>query len=236
MKVLVIIPAYNEELNIKKVVSNLIDHYPQYNYVVVNDGSADSTSQICHQEGYNIIDLPVNLGLAGAFQTGLKYADQEGYDCAIQFDADGQHRPEYIEDLLKEIENGYDIVIGSRFVTEKKPHSLRMMGNNLLQAVICLVTGGQNIHDTTSGMRLYNQRMIDAYADSINMGPEPDTIGYLLRCGARVEEVQVQMHERMAGVSYLTLGRSMKYMLEMCVSMLVVQWSRKKIQLEEREA
>ena len=78
--------------------------------------------------------------------------------------------------------------------------------------------------------------MIDAYADSINMGPEPDTIGYLLRCGARVEEVQVQMHERMAGVSYLTLGRSMKYMLEMCVSMLVVQWSRKKIQLEEREA
>lgn len=120
MKVLVIIPAYNEELNIKKVVSNLIDHYPQYNYVVVNDGSADSTSQICHQEGYNIIDLPVNLGLAGAFQTGLKYADQEGYDCAIQFDADGQHRPEYIEDLLKEIENGYDIVIGSRFVTEKK--------------------------------------------------------------------------------------------------------------------
>ena len=109
MKVLVIIPAYNEELNIKKVVSNLIDHYPQYNYVVVNDGSADSTSQICHQEGYNIIDLPVNLGLAGAFQTGLKYADQEGYDCAIQFDADGQHRPEYIEDLLKEIENGYQL-------------------------------------------------------------------------------------------------------------------------------
>jgi len=119
MKVLVIIPAYNEELNIKKVVSNLIDHYPQYNYVVVNDGSADSTSQICHQEGYNIIDLPVNLGLAGAFQTGLKYADQEGYDCAIQFDADGQHRPEYIEDLLKEIENGYDIVIGSRCDGEK---------------------------------------------------------------------------------------------------------------------
>ena len=130
MKVLVIIPAYNEELNIKKVVSNLIDHYPQYNYVVVNDGSADSTSQICHQEGYNIIDLPVNLGLAGAFQTGLKYADQEGYDCAIQFDADGQHRPEYIEDLLKEIENGYDIVIGSRFVTEKKPFSMRMLGKS----------------------------------------------------------------------------------------------------------
>ena len=121
MRVLVIIPAYNEELNIKRVVSNLRDHYPQYDYVVVNDGSADHTSEICHQEGYNIIDLPVNLGLAGAFQTGLKYADREDYACAIQFDADGQHRPEYIADLLKEIENGYDIVIGSRFVTEKKP-------------------------------------------------------------------------------------------------------------------
>ena len=114
----------------------MIDHYPQYNYVVVNDGSADSTSQICHQEGYNIIDLPVNLGLAGAFQTGLKYADQEGYDCAIQFDADGQHRPEYIEDLLKEIENGYDIVIGSRFVTEKKPFSMRMLGNRMIERAI----------------------------------------------------------------------------------------------------
>lgn len=156
---------------------------------------------------------------------------------ALQFDGDGQHDARFIREMVHVMEEHHDdIVIGSRFVTEKKPHSLRMMGNNLLQAVICLVTGGQNIHDTTSGMRLYNQRMIDAYADSINMGPEPDTIGYLLRCGARVEEVQVQMHERMAGVSYLTLGRSMKYMLEMCVSMLVVQWSRKKIQLEEREA
>lgn len=122
-------------------MSNLIDHYPQYNYVVVNDGSADSTSQICHQEGYNIIDLPVNLGLAGAFQTGLKYADQEGYDCAIQFDADGQHRPEYIEDLLKEIENGYDIVIGSRFVTEKKPFSMRMLGNRMIERAIKFSTG-----------------------------------------------------------------------------------------------
>ena len=101
MKVLVVIPAYNEELNIKKVVSNLRDQYPQYDYVVVNDGSADNTSRICHEEKFNIIDLPVNLGLAGAFQTGLKYADLKNYDCAIQFDADGQHRPEYIAELVK---------------------------------------------------------------------------------------------------------------------------------------
>ena len=107
MKTLVIIPAYNEELNIKNVVNNLKKNYPQFDYVVVNDGSSDNTSRICHEEKYNIIDLPVNLGLAGAFQTGLKYADKENYECAIQFDADGQHRAEYIQALQNEIEKGY---------------------------------------------------------------------------------------------------------------------------------
>ena len=212
MKVLVIIPAYNEELNIKKVVSNLIDHYPQYNYVVVNDGSADSTSQICHQEGYNIIDLPVNLGLAGAFQTGLKYADQEGYDCAIQFDADGQHRPEYIEDLLKEIENGYDIVIGSRFVTEKKPFSMRMLGNRMIERAIKFSTG----------------KIIHEFASNINYGPEPDTISFMIKQGASVKDVQVKMDERTAGESYLNLTRSIAYMLRMMLSILFIQNFRKR--------
>ena len=227
MKVLVIIPAYNEELNIKKVVSNLIDHYPQYNYVVVNDGSADSTSQICHQEGYNIIDLPVNLGLAGAFQTGLKYADQEGYDCAIQFDADGQHRPEYIEDLLKEIENGYDIVIGSRFVTEKKPFSMRMLGNRMIERAIKFSTG-KVLTDPTSGMRMYNRNCMKEYAQEVNYGPEPDTVSYLIKNGAKVSEVQVDMEERIAGTSYLNLTRSISYMFRMLMSIVVIQTFRKR--------
>ena len=201
MRVLVIIPAYNEELNIKRVVSNLRDHYPQYDYVVVNDGSADHTSEICHQEGYNIIDLPVNLGLAGAFQTGLKYADREDYACAIQFDADGQHRPEYIADLLKEIENGYDIVIGSRFVTEKKPFSMRMLGNRMI------------IHE---------------FASNINYGPEPDTISFMIKQGASVKDVQVKMDERTAGESYLNLTRSILYMLRMMLSILFIQNFRKR--------
>lgn len=237
MKLLIMIPAYNEALNIRQVVQHLQSICPEYDYLIINDGSRDATARICRENRYPVLDLPVNGGLSNAIHAGMCYAKEKGYDMALQFDGDGQHDARFIREMVRVMEEHHDdIVIGSRFVTEKKPHSLRMMGNNLLQAVICLVTGGQNIHDTTSGMRLYNQRMIDAYADSINMGPEPDTIGYLLRCGARVEEVQVQMHERMAGVSYLTLGRSMKYMLEMCVSMLVVQWSRKKIQLEERKA
>ena len=108
MKVLIIIPAYNEQDNIERVVKHLTENYPEYDYVVINDGSMDKTSEICHSNHYNIIDLPVNLGLAGGFQTGMKYAYQKGYDCAVQFDADGQHRPEYIAAMIRKIEEGND--------------------------------------------------------------------------------------------------------------------------------
>ena len=92
-KLLIVIPAYNEEANIVKVVNGIVKNYPQYDYVVVNDGSRDKTAAICREHGFRLIDLPVNLGLAGAFQTGLRYAAENGYDCAMQLDADGQHRP-----------------------------------------------------------------------------------------------------------------------------------------------
>ena len=125
MKILIIIPAYNEELNIERVVDNLIENYPQYDYVVVNDGSKDNTASICRKRGYNLIDLPMNLGLTGAVQTGMRYAIRNNYDAAIQFDGDGQHRPEFIENMAKKMtENNADIVIGSRFVTEKKEKTL----------------------------------------------------------------------------------------------------------------
>ena len=120
-KLLIVIPAYNEEGNIVHVVNELVARYPQYDYVVVNDGSRDRTAALCRQHGFRLIDLPVNLGLAGAFQTGLRYAAENGYDCALQFDADGQHKPEFIQPMLDELENGADIVIGSRFLTVKKP-------------------------------------------------------------------------------------------------------------------
>ena len=109
MRCLVIIPAYNEEENIVRVVENLQTNYPMYDYVVINDGSSDDTARICRKRGYELVDLPVNLGLAGAFQTGLKYAYRKGYDYAIQFDADGQHRAEYIGPMLEKIKEGYDI-------------------------------------------------------------------------------------------------------------------------------
>lgn len=228
MKILIIIPAYNEQENIERVVDNLIENHPQYDYVVINDGSKDRTAEICRSRDYNCIDLPVNLGLAGGFQAGMKYAERMGYDAAIQFDGDGQHDPSYIAIMAQKMEEEKaDIIIGSRFVTEKKPFNIRMMGNHLIQGCIFLTTG-KKITDPTSGMRLFNRRMIQKLANTMNYGPEPDTVAYLIRCGAKVSELQVEMHERTAGESYLNMMKSMQYMLHMIISILLIQWFRGK--------
>ena len=227
MRLLMVIPAYNEEDNIIRVVDTIKEKYPEYDYIVVNDGSTDHTSRRCHRNGFEIIDLPVNLGLAGAFQAGLKYAYLKDYDCVLQFDADGQHKPEYIEAMLEKLEQGYDIVIGSRFVTKKKEKSLRMIGARMLTVAIKLTTG-KRISDPTSGMRMFNKAMIKEFAVNMNYGPEPDTISYLLKQGAEIAEVQVEMDERIAGNSYLNFSRSALYMLRMLVSILFIQSFRKR--------
>ncbi len=225
MKTLLIIPAYNEAENIERVVDNIIQNYPAYDYIVVNDGSRDATPDICRKRGYRFLDLPINLGLAGAFQAGIKYALKQNYDCAIQFDADGQHLPEYLDSLVAEIENN-DIVIGSRFVSKKKPNSLRMFGNNLIQAMVKITTG-VTINDPTSGMRAYNKRAIKELATGPNLGPEPDTLSYLIKKRSmRIKEVQVEMAERIAGESYLNLRNSARYMTRMAFSVLFVQFFR----------
>ena len=227
MKILIIIPSYNEEANIERVVNNLIYNYPQYEYVVVNDGSKDATAAICRKCGYNLIDLPINLGLAGAVQAGMRYAVKKGFDAAIQFDGDGQHKPEFIEKLIGEMEeSGAQIVIGSRFVTEKKDKTLRMAGSNILSFIIKIFTG-YKITDPTSGMRVFRKDILQKFAFDMNYGPEPDTISYLIKQGTVVREVQVTMDERVAGESYLNIIRSMEYMIQMCFSIIFIQWFRK---------
>ena len=206
-KFLIIIPAYNEAENIERVVTTLQKNYPQWEYLVVNDGSKDDTAEICRKNGYPLLDLPVNLGLAGAFQAGIRYAYQNGYTAALQFDGDGQHEPCYIETMINKMaREKLDIVIGSRFCEEKKPHTLRMLGSTLITTAIRLTTG-KRVTDPTSGMRLFNANVLKNFSSNINYGPEPDTISYLLRCGASISEVQVEMHERIAGTSYLNLGQ-----------------------------
>ena len=228
LKLLIVIPAYNEAENIGKVIRELEETAPEYDYVVINDGSADRTAEICREKGIPLLDLPVNLGLTGAFQTGMRYACEQGYDAAIQIDADGQHDPHYIPEMVRVMEEREaDLVIGSRFVTEKKPHTVRMAGSALIEFCI-RVTTGKRLTDPTSGMRLYGKRVLKQMAYGVNFRPEPDTMAHLIRSGYKLEEVQVTMRERTAGDSYLTIGPIMRYMLLMCMDILFIQWARKK--------
>lgn len=228
LKVLAVIPAYNEEDNIMSTVDDLLRNAPGVDYVVVNDGSSDLTAQICRERGFRTIDLPVNLGLAGGFQTGMKFAYEHGYDYALQFDADGQHSAAYVWPMVQQAQSeGSDIVIGSRFCTQKKPISARMLGSMLITGMIRLTTG-QRVEDPTSGMRLFNRRMIRSFARNYDFSPEPDTIALVIRGGGKVSEMQVEMRDRVAGESYLNLTKSVAYMLRVCLSILFIQWFRKK--------
>lgn len=227
MKLLIIIPAYNESENIERVVDNIINNYSEYDYVVVNDGSTDDTRKICARRKYNFLDLPVNVGLSGAIKSGMRYANFYGYDYVVQLDGDGQHDPCYIKDLLEHMEkSGADIVIGSRFKEEKKPVTMRMLGSMLIASAIRVTTKGKRIEDVTSGMRLFNKKMIKRFGYHIHYSPEPDTLAYLLNCNVKIEEVQVTMYERIAGVSYLNFKNSIWYMLKMLFSICIFQWVR----------
>lgn len=227
-RILAIIPAYNEEENIVSTIEDLKTHVPEIDYLIVNDGSKDGTARVCEERGYRFVSLPANLGLAGAFQTGMRYAYRKGYDYAIQFDADGQHSAAYIASMVEEAEtSGSSIVIGSRFCSQKKPFSARMMGSALITAMIRITTG-KKIQDPTSGMRLFDSAMIPLFAEESDFGPEPDTVSLLMRWGVKVSEVQVEMRDRIAGESYLNFTKSVSYMMRMSISILFVQWFRRK--------
>ena len=226
MKTLVVIPAYNEALNIEKTVNDLEVNAPEVDYVVVNDGSKDNTLEVLKKNDFNYIDGFCNLGLFGAVQTGFKLAIKENYDVVIQFDGDGQHSAKYIAPLVKEIENGNNIVIGSRFVDEKKPFTARMIGSRLIAGAIKMMTG-KTITDPTSGFRAYDKNCIIDYANEINNPPEPDTLVYMLRKQRKIKEIQVQMSDREFGESYLNLVNTIKYMSRMMVSIFLIQPFRK---------
>lgn len=220
MKVLVIIPAYNESENIERVVNNLVKEDTGCDYVIINDCSKDRTGEILDVNNFNHIDLPINLGLTGAVQTGYKYAYENGYDAAVQFDGDGQHLPQYIPFMVKEIEEGNNIVIGSRFINEKKSFSLRMLGSRMISFAIKITTG-KMITDPTSGMRMIDRELIKDYAYEINRKPEPDTLAYQIKKGYKVKEIQVQMEDRIAGTSiYAGFMSSIMYMLRVMITII----------------
>lgn len=231
-KVLLIIPAYNEEESIAQTIESVQNfrekYYDEYtlNYIVVNDGSKDKTSEIVRSLEVGLIDFKTNLGLTGGFMAGMKYAQRKGYDYAIQFDADGQHIPDFIPEMVDVGETGANVVIGSRFVTQKRPTSLRMLGNIMISMAIKMTTG-KDIQDPTSGMRLFDRKAIEFYTNNPNMTPEPETISYFIKKKFVVKEVQVEMQDRTAGESYLNLSRSIQYMVRVVISILIFQPFRK---------
>ena len=227
-RVLLVIPAYNEAGNIVNVVDNIVQNYQQYDYVVVNDGSVDETPSLCAGEGYNCINYCANLGIAGAFYGGMRYAHVNGYDYAVQFDGDGQHNAEYIQRMLEVLaQKQCDIVIGSRFLSGNKPWSLRLVGNRMIAICFFLATG-KKIADPTSGMRLYNRRMIQYFAEHVEMMPEPDAIaGAMHGMNVNIAECHVTMNQRIHGASSMTVSAGILYVIRVCLALLLTTWLKR---------
>lgn len=223
-KILLIIPAYNEAENIEKVVNNLIQNYPQYDYVIVNDGSRDETEEICLKNHYQVLNLPLNLGIGGAVQTGYRYALKNHYDIAIQIDGDGQHDIAYVEKLIEPIISGdADITIGSRFIEKEGFQSsvTRRMGISFLSGLIHVLCF-KKVKDVTSGFRAVNKRFIKLYAENYPSDyPEPEAIVAAIMHRGKIIEVPVVMKERAGGSSSINLGRSIYYMIKVTLAIFV---------------
>lgn len=228
MKTLVIIPAYNEQENILNTISDIERHCPEVDYVVINDCSKDQTEDILRENRKNYLSLPCNLGIGGGVQTGYRYARENGYDIAIQFDGDGQHEARYLKDLIAPIEAGEaDIAIGSRFIKKEGFQStgLRRMGIGFLSGLIQLLCGVR-VMDVTSGMRAVDRRFIEAYAQSYAQDyPEPEAIIAAAMHGARIREVPVEMRERQGGKSSIDPLRSIYYMVKVSLALILSRFS-----------
>ena len=235
-KILIIIPAYNEEENILNTYNSIVDYNKKYNtkydVVVINDGSKDKTEEILEKNKINHIRLIQNLGIGGAVQTGYKYAKENGYDIAIQFDGDGQHDVNYVKSIIKPIiDHKANMVIGSRFITndasEFKSTKMRRIGINLISFVIKLKTG-KKIYDTTSGFRAVDKKIIDEFVFYYPLEyPEPISTVNVLTKKFEVDEVPVQMKPRVAGVSSISKFKSVYYMINVILSILLVRRNRK---------
>lgn len=227
MKKLIIIPAFNEEKNLLHVVKDISGHCPEFDFIIINDGSTDNTLNICNEEKLPAIHLTSNLGFSGAVQTGYKYAIRNDYDIIVQFDGDGQHQAHFIPQMVDLIEkHGIHYVIGSRFKENKKHFSIRMVGSRVLSALIRLRTG-KKIFDPTSGMRAVTGIIAHKMAQNLNFIAEPDTLVRVILTGFLVEEVQVVMKERKQGVSHFRNPiNSIVYMMHMVISILFLQSGR----------
>lgn len=228
MKVLIIIPAYNESENIEKLIDDIKKLCPFADYLVVNDCSQDDTEEILHRINATYMCNPVNLGIGGTVQGGYVYALKNGYDIAIQVDGDGQHDISYLKDMIEPIEKGEaDIVIGSRFIEKQGFQSSagRRFGINFLSRLIKLCTAIQ-IKDVTSGFRAVNHKFIKIYADDYPQDyPEPEAIVAGVMHGGVIKEIPVMMKERTGGASSINLRKSVYYMIKVSLAIIICRIS-----------
>lgn len=224
-RVLVIIPAYNEAETVADVVRDLRTHVPEYDVVVVDDGSTDETASIvAGLDSIKLIQLPYNLGIGAAMQTGYKYAVRNGYDIAVQCDADGQHPVDEIRKLVGHIEAGdADLMIGSRYVADTgyQPSIGRRMGKSLLSRLVDALVGG-GVTDTTSGFRAVNRRVLSLFARHYPEDyPEAEALVILHKAGLSAAEIPVRMNPRQGGRTSIDPKSAVYYMLKVALAMLV---------------
>ncbi|HEP1366481.1 TPA: glycosyltransferase family 2 protein [Streptococcus pyogenes] len=226
MKKLIIIPAYNESSNIVNTIRTIESDAPDFDYIIIDDCSTDNTLAICQEQGFNVISLPINLGIGGAVQTGYRYAQRCGYDVAVQVDGDGQHNPCYLEKMVEVlVQSSVNMVIGSRFITKEGFQSsfARRIGIKYFTWLIALLTG-KKITDATSGLRLIDRSLIERFANHYpDDYPEPETVVDVLVSHFKVKEIPVVMNERQGGVSSISLTKSVYYMIKVTLAILVVR-------------
>ncbi len=223
MKKLIIIPAYNESANIENTVKDIVNNAPDFDYVIINDCSTDNTLEICERNGFNVVNLPLNLGIGGAVQTGYRYAYNNEYDIAVQVDGDGQHDPAFLEKMAETMlaENA-DMLIGSRFIEKEgfQTSRARRMGITYFSWLIKLFTR-KKITDPTSGLRMINSDIIKVFAESYPRDyPEPESVVHVIRLGKNVKEIPVIMRERQGGKSSIRFFSSIYYMIKVTVAIL----------------
>ena len=229
MKKLVIIPAYNEKDSIVNTVKDIKDNAQGFDYIVVNDCSTDNTYDVCVENGLKVINLPLNLGIGGAVQTGYLYAFQNGYDIAVQFDGDGQHDAAYLNEMADYlVKDECDMVIGSRFIEKEgfQSSGLRRIGIKYFTGLIKILTG-KTITDPTSGMRMVNKKLLEKFTDEYPKDyPEPESVVTILSEKYKVTEIPVVMNEREEGVSSISLKNSVYYMIKVSFAILIARMKK----------
>ena len=224
MKKIVIIPAYNEEESIVNTVRDIRENAKEFDYIIINDCSKDNTLKICRENGLNVLDLPVNLGIGGAVQTGYMYAYKHGYELAVQFDGDGQHEARYLNEMAEIMQReNVDMLIGSRFINNEgfQSSGIRRMGINFFASLMKILFG-QRISDSTSGMRMCNRKVMKNFIDDYPRDyPEPESVVAILRRNMKVEEIPVVMKAREGGVSSISLKKSVYYMIKVPLAILI---------------